>query len=321
MKKMKSIEIAKQRFSAGENTQLKIQVGRLTSGNLIYVQGQVYRSKKEGPTTLLLAGVHGDEINGIETIRRILDQKALEEIKAGTIIVIPIVNVYGFINSSRYVPDGKDVNRSFPGTLNGSLASRIARTLTKYIFPNVDYIIDFHTGGDLRYNYPQIRYTKGDLKSKKLAEIFHAPYTIATRNISKSLRKSAHTMGIPSLIYEGGESIRINPEVVTVGLEGVFRCLHHLGHVSDRYLHHAAYDNTIIEKTSWKRAHYSGILIKSKTSGDYVKKGTILGTINDPYGLKSKPIIASSSGHIIGHNNASLVNYGDAIFHLGKVKN
>jgi len=317
MKKIKSLDIANQSFLAGESAQLKIQVGRLTSGNLIYVQGQVYRSKKAGPTTLLLAGVHGDEINGIEIIRRIMDQKALVNIKSGTVIVIPIVNVFGFINSSRYVPDGKDVNRSFPGTLNGSLASRIARTLTKYIFPTVDYIFDFHTGGDLRYNYPQIRYTKGDTESKKLAAVFHAPFTLSSRNISKSLRKSAHTLGIPSLIFEGGESIRINPEVVSIGLEGIFRCLYHLGHVSDRYVHPAEYKNILIEKTSWKRANYSGILTKNKASGNYVKKGALLGTINDPYGKKSKPIISSNSGYIIGHNNASLVNYGDAIFHVG----
>lgn len=320
MKKIKSLGIANQSFLAGENAQLKIQVGRLTSGNLIYVQGHVYRSKKTGPTTLLLAGVHGDEINGIEIIRRIVDQKVLDNIKSGTVIVIPIVNVFGFLNSDRYVPDGKDVNRSFPGALSGSLASRIARSLTKYIFPNVDYIIDFHTGGDFRYNYPQIRYTKGDGESKKLAAIFHAPYTIETRNIARSLRKSAHSLGIPSLIFEGGESIRINPEVITAGLDGVFRCLYHLGHISNKYVNPPDYKEILIEKTSWKRAKYSGILIKNKASGDYVKKDTILGTINDPYGQKSKPIIASTSGHIIGHNNASLVNYGDAIFHLGTEK-
>jgi predicted deacylase len=320
MKKIKKLDIANQSFLEGESAQLKIRVGRITAGNLIYVQGHVYRSKKAGPTTLLLAGVHGDEINGIETIRRIMDQNVLEEVISGTVIVVPIVNVFGFINSDRYVPDGKDVNRSFPGSLNGSLASRIARTLTKYLFPIVDYIIDFHTGGDFRYNYPQIRYTKGSTESKKLAEIFHAPYTIATRNISKSLRKTAHNMGITSIVFEGGESIRINPEVITSGIEGVLRCLHHLGHITDRYVHSPDYDNIIIEKTSWRRAKTSGILIKNKVSGDYVKKGTILGTINDPYGRESNPIIASMSGHIIGHNNASLVNYGDAVFHIGAEK-
>lgn len=317
MDNTKDLKIADQIFPAGKNGVLKINVGSLTSGNTMYLQGYVYRSIHPGPTTLLLAGVHGDEINGIEIIRRILDKKVLDDILTGNVIVIPIVNVYGFINSSRYVPDGKDVNRSFPGALEGSLASRIARTLTKYILPKVDYIIDLHTGSDQRYNYSQIRYTKGDIESKKLAEIFNAPYSIAIKNIPKSLRKSASSLGIPSLIFEGGESYRIDLNIVSMGLSGIFRCLHHLKHINNDYVVDPDYSNIIIHKTNWIRATYSGLFISNKTSGDYIEKGNVLGSINDPYGQKSKRIIAKSSGHIIGHNNASVVNYGDALYHIG----
>ncbi len=317
MDNVKDLEIADQIFSAGENGLLKIKVGSLTSGNMMYLQGYVYRSTNPGPTTLLLAGIHGDEINGIEIIRRILDKKVLDSIISGTVIVLPLVNVFGFINSSRYVPDGKDVNRSFPGALNGSLASRIARTLTKYIFPKTDYIIDLHTASDLRYNYPQIRYSKDDVASKKLALAFDAPYTIASSHISKSLRKSAGTFGIPSLIFEGGESFRIDLNVVSLGLSGIFRCLYHLKQINSDYVINADYKNIHMSKTNWVRATYSGLFISNKSSGEYIEKGHVLGTINDPYGQKSKRIIAKFSGHIIGHNNAAVVNYGDALFHIG----
>ena len=317
MKRVKEIEIAKQKFQAGKNEQLRINVGRLTSGNMIYLQGYVFRSKKPGPITLLLAGVHGDEINGIEIIRRAIDKKVFDDVKKGTIIVIPIVNVFGFINSDRYVPDGKDVNRSFPGSLTGSLASRIARTLTKYVFPHVDYIMDFHTGGDLRYNYPQVRYSKNDKKAYQIAKIFNAPYSIESGNIPKTLRKTAQTLSIPTIIYEGGESFRINPEVIKEGIAGLYRCLNHLGYISNDYVLSPDHENIELKKTNWIRATYSGIFIINRRSGEYIEKGQILGTINDPYGQKTKAIIAKNPGHIIGHNNASVVNYGDALFHIG----
>jgi len=313
----KELKIQDQIFNPGEKGVIKISVGKLTSGTDIELEAHIFRSKKIGNTTLLLAGVHGDEINGIEILRRTLKEKYLHKLSSGTVIVIPIVNLYGFINFNRYVPDGKDVNRSFPGTLNGSLASRIARTLTKYIFPHIDYIFDFHTGGDLRYNYPQIRYSKNDLTAAKLADIFFAPYTIRSGIIPKSLRKTAKSMSITTLIYEGGESIRFNHDAISIGTQGLLRCLVHLGHIDKKYSEDALYKNSIIENTSWIRSSHSGIFIFNKRSGETIAKGEKLASINDPYARKTNYIIAKKSGHIIGHNNASVVNHGDALFHIG----
>jgi len=316
---MNDLIIDNQVFKPGQSGIVKINVGILPSNTRISVQAHIFRAKKPGVTTLLLAGIHGDEINSIEIIRRLLKAKRLEKLKTGTVIVIPLLNIYGFINFNRYVPDGKDVNRSFPGTLNGSLASRIARTLTKYIFPHVDYILDFHTGGDMRYNHPQIRYTKSDQEARKLAEIFNPPFIIESGLIPKSLRKTAKVQNIPTIVYEGGESIRLNDEIIKSGIGGLMNTLKHLDHISLSKTYRKNYTPIIIRKTSWIRASYSGIFIWEKKSGAKVRKGEQLGTINDPYGNKSKSVIAKKTGYIIGHNNASVVNQGDALFHIGFV--
>ncbi len=315
---LEDIEIDNQVIKPGENTTVKLAVGRLPSDTRLYIQAHVFRSKKSGPTTLLLGGVHGDEINGVEILRRLLKSKKLKTIKTGNVIVIPLLNVYGFINFNRYVPDGKDVNRSFPGIKTGSLASRIANTLTKNILPHVDYIFDFHTGGDSRYNYPQVRYSKSDKVAAELAKVFNSPYIIESGLIPKSLRKIAKDMKIPILVYEGGESVRLNGGAIEMGSKGLTRCLVHLGYFKpDESLIPSSYNSVLITKSTWIRASFSGLFLWSQQSGSHVQKGERLGTINDPNGLKSINVIATKEGHIIGHNNASVVNQGDALFHLG----
>lgn len=313
---LEKFEIDSKVFKPGENGLVQLAVGRLPSDTLLSVQVYVFRSKNPGPTTLLLAGVHGDEINGVEIVRRVLSDGIGKKINKGSIIIIPLLNVYGFINFNRYVPDGKDVNRSFPGTKNGSLASRIASTLTRHILPLIDYIFDFHTGGDSRYNFPQIRYSRSDSRAKELAKIFGTEYIIQSGIIVKSLRKIARDFKIPILVYEGGESTRLNEGAIKEGYNGLMRCLHHLG-----YLSSAKSSNNdkpiLIKKTTWIRASFSGIFLWTTKSGAQVKKGDKLGSINDPSGQKSVSVVANKDGYIIGHNNASVVNQGDALFHLG----
>ena len=313
----KDLVIEKQVFKPGESGVLKLSVGRLPSDTSISLKAHIFRSKKAGPTALLLAGVHGDEINGIEIIRQILKKNYFQKIKKGTVIVIPLLNIYGFITFNRYVPDGKDVNRSFPGNKNGSLASRIARTLTKNIFPHIDYILDYHTGGDLRYNHPQIRYTKSDNVAAELAEVFNPPFIIKSGIIPKSLRKTARSLNIPTIVYEGGESARINHSVIDLGIRGTLRCLNHLGLIETAV--DDPTESVVLEKTTWVRASYSGIFIWNKRSGDKVRKGEKLGTINDPNGRRTVNVTSKYSGYIIGHNNASVVNHGDALFHIAPI--
>lgn len=313
----KKFLIEKQEFLPGESGIVKLGVGKLPSDTRINIQAHVYRSKNPGPTSLVLAGVHGDEINGIEIVRRLIKNDVLNDINEGSVIVIPLLNIYGFVSFNRYVPDGKDVNRSFPGNKTGSLASRIARTLTKSILPLVDYIFDFHTGGDSRFNFPQIRFSSHDKKAFELAKIFNPPYIIKSGMIPKSLRRSAKDLKIPMLVYEGGESVRLDGSVIEMGYSGLIRCLRHLGHMKKPEKPYEVKPSVLVSKSTWLRASYSGIFLWSQQSGTKVYKGEKLGTINDPDGQKSIHVIAKKDGYLIGHNNASVINQGDALFHLG----
>ncbi len=311
---MSPIVIENKVIEPGENAVVDISVSRLPSATMVNIQAHVYRSKEEGPTLLLLGGVHGDEINGIQIVRKAINSGMLEKIKVGSVIAISLLNVYGFINFTRDVPDGKDVNRSFPGTSNGSLASRVARLLTKKILPHVDIALDFHTGGASRYNYPQVRYSKIDEKAKELAKVFAAPFLIQKGVIPKSFRKTANEMGIPVLVYEAGESVRLCGYSIESGFNGVQRILKHLGMID------IAPAPTLtpisVTRTGWVRASEAGLFTWSRKSGTKIVKGENLGVINSPQADRSKRVIAKNSGYIIGHNNASVVHHGDALFHI-----
>lgn len=300
----------------GEYSMVRMNVGRLPSDTRIDIAAHIYRSKSPGPCVLLLGGVHGDEINGIEIVRKSIEEDIFTNLDRGSVIAIPLLNVFGFINFSREVPDGKDVNRSFPGTSRGSLASRVANTLTKKILPFVDIAMDFHTGGSSRFNFPQVRYSRVDKVAEELAIVFGTRFIIQKPLIPKSFRKTARLNKIPTLIFEGGESVRLDGHAISTGLQGLKRVFAHL-----EMTHQPTFNNNaqslIIQKTSWLRAPYSGIFIWSKSSGSYIKKGEPLGVLKDPYGNKSITVNSSKDGYIIGHNNASVVNQGDALFHIG----
>jgi predicted deacylase len=312
---LNTLIIDQQEISPGENKTLKLSVGRLPSGNKINVFAHVFRSVNPGPTVLVLAGIHGDEINGIEIARKSVENGSFENLQKGTVIAIPLLNIYGFINFSRAVPDGKDVNRSFPGNMRGSLASRVARILTKKILPHVDFGIDFHTGGASRYNYPQIRYSKTDVKARELAKTFGAPFTIQKPLLTRSLRKAAKDINVPIIVYEGGESVRLDGFAISKGVAGLKRILH--AHEMIPAAPTVLHPMTHFKSTGWVRATQSGIFIWSRSSGVKVLKGEPLGMIKDPQGLRSTTVLARQTGYIIGHNNASVVNHGDALFNIG----
>lgn len=266
---------------------------------------------------LFMSGVHGDEVNSVEIVRRTLAGRMFEQLQRGSVVAIPLMNVYGFNNFSRDVPDGKDVNRSFPGSSNGSMAARVAHIFTKHIMPVIDFGVDFHTGGNSNYNYPQIRYSAGDVLSKELAEQFGAPYTVASKPIAKSLRKTALDHGKQVLVFEGGENLRFDQLSIDKGLEGIQRLLHSQEMLSDEPPSPAA-PAIHIEKTNWMRADRPGIFRWLKQSGEQVSPGEVLAVINDPYGMDEIPVVAKKAGHIIGHNNNPVVGMGDALFHIGQ---
>ncbi len=310
------MEINGQEIKKGENKLIKIRVGKLPSGTHINIFAHVFRGNQTGKKILLLGGVHGDEINGIEIVRSAIEKQYFDDIIRGTVIVIPLLNVYGFINFSRHVPDGKDVNRSFPGSQSGSLAARVANKLTKFILPNVNCVLDFHTGGDSRYNYPQTRYSASTPQAFELAQVFNAPFTIQKPLIPRSLRKIAGEKNIPVIVYEGGESTRLDSFAIQTGLKGIKNILYHLK-IIDEKPEPTQNTSILINKTSWIRSRDSGIFKSIKKAGDFVHKNEIVGILKDVLGENSKNITARRDAYIIGHNNAPVVNMGDALFHLG----
>jgi predicted deacylase len=298
----------------GANESISLYVGKLPSGAKISVKTHVYCSKIDGPTVLLLAGLHGDEINGIEILRKSMASGLFDQLLKGNVIVIPILNIYGFVNFSRVVPDGKDVNRSFPGSMTGSLASRMASILTKRVLPLIDFGVDFHTGGDNRFNYPQIRYTKNDLKAVELAQAFASPFLIEKPILSKSLRKTAKEHKIPMIIFEGGEALRLDGFVIETAMKGIRRLLVQQGMLAGDVL---PVNFLNFRKTTWIRARQAGIFIWSKRSGSKVVKGEALGSIFDPSATTRVAVIATRDGYILGHNNTPVVHQGDALFNIG----
>jgi predicted deacylase len=274
----------------------------------------VSRAKEDGPILALMAGMHGDEINGMEIVRRMIDE-GLHRTKRGTIVCMPITNVYGFLNFSREVPDGKDVNRCFPGTKSGSLASRVAYKLTHQLLPFIDFGIDFHTGGAMRTNYPQVRAMLSDAKNLELANAFSAPFTIDSSFRPHSLRKEASKKGKNIIVYEAGESLRFDQHGIEEGIEGTLRLMKHLNMIDTAPA--IKEESRIIWSSTWVRAKHAGLFQPAIHAGKLVHKGEWVGTITDPFGEFKEKVKAPETAYVIGLNNSPVVNAGDALMHLG----
>ncbi|WP_067029805.1 succinylglutamate desuccinylase/aspartoacylase family protein [Allomuricauda sp. CP2A] len=315
-KENKTITINGEAIAPGENKLLQLNIARLPTGTLIDIPVHVFNGKKAGPTVLVQAGLHGDEINGVETLRRMLQENHFA-IKKGGVIVVPILNIFGFIHFSRDVPDGKDVNRSFPGRKTGSLASRIAYAYTEQILPQVDFGIDLHTGGSQRHNHPQARYTSGDSKSELLAKAFNAPFYFPSKLITGSFRKATYKMGIPTMVYESGESMRFDEKAITIGMQGIQNVFTYLG-MKAKGTNLKQGPSIHLKSTRWIRAPRAGMFIPQIENGQSVKKGEVLGLVTDTFARKNKKVKAPFDGHIICINHQAVINQGDALFHIGR---
>lgn len=311
---MKGIVIDSQVILPGEEKLINLNIANLPSRTKIDIPIFVSRSRKEGPTLLIMAGMHGDEVNSIDIVREILDKKINRPI-IGSTITIPILNVYGFLNFSRYLANGKDINRNFPGSKTGSLASRVAHLFMKEILPYVDVGIDFHTGGESRTNFPQIRCDFNDFISLELAEAFSPPFIINASLRPKSLRATASKLNKPIIVYEGGESLRFNKLALEEGIKGLQRLLFHLKMSKSK-----PETNIIpikINKMTWVRANASGLFHSFVKYGEFVKKGDVIGNVTDAYGDFLKKIKAPQNGYVIGMNYMPIINQGDPLFNLG----
>jgi len=310
------LEILDKKIELGESKIIDFNIANLYTSTKIEIPIIIERAKEPGPTILITAAIHGDEINGVEIVRRLIARK-INKPKRGTIICIPILNVFGFLSAERAFPDGRDLNRSFPGTKRGSLASRVAFHFTSQILPHADYCLDFHTGGASRFNAAQVRINSGDKKLMHLAKVFNAPFTVVSNNLKKTYRSTCNKMGIPIILFEGGKTLESNKQIVNYGLKGTKRILDHLDMLDPKFkVTKPLTDTVIIKRSKWIRAQKSGLIHVKVSCNDRVEKGTLLASITDPYGKMHFKVLAPNKGYIINVNQAAIVHQGDAIFHI-----
>lgn len=309
----KFIVIGDQQVGLGQRAEIRLNIARLPTHTEIDVPIHVFRGPEPGPCLLVTAGLHGDEVNGTETLRRMIRKEMLTPSK-GTVIAIPIVNVFGFLYQSRDLPDGKDLNRSFPGSKSGSLARRLAHTLMSEVIPAIDYGIDLHTGGAMRTNYPQVRCDFGRQESVRLAHAFGAPFILNSNEIEGSFRKAACDEGKTIIVFEGGESQRIDELAITEAIYGIHRVMTFLGMLPTVL---PTYPSIVLADSSWVRAKIAGMFSPFIEYGAEVREGQMIGHIGDPYGEMVHEVLAPQAGYIIGLSHHPIVHAGDALIHIG----
>lgn len=319
-KNRKIIKILGENILPGTRKILNLDIARLHTYTKLEVPVIVDRSKNDGPCLLLVAGIHGNELNGVEIVRELLACKYTKP-ESGMVISIPTVNIFGFINQTREFPDGKDLNRAFPGSPKGSLASIFAHHLMTEIIPHVDYCLDFHTGGARRFNSSQIRISGGDEELLDLARVFNPRYIVTAGEREKSFREAATRAGKKVLLFEGGKSHDFNQRITRRGVSGTLRLMQHLGlrDFSDELAANGYPPAIIIKKSFWVRARQGGLFRFFIKDGAKVEKDQVVGTISDPYGKYEFKIKIPQCGYVIGLNHAAVVYKGDALLHLGVI--
>lgn len=298
----------------GERTHVELPIAQLMSGTPVTLPLIVVRGPRPGPTIWLSAAVHGDELNGVDIIRRVLE--SLEPtVVAGTIIAAPVVNVHGFNTGDRYLPDRRDLNRCFPGSRRGSLGARIAALFMAEVVERSSIGIDLHTGSAHRSNLPQVRGNLDDPVTADLARVFGAPVALHAATRDGSLRQAATEAGASVLLYEGGEALRFDTDAITIGVAGIQRVLAHIGVTPNAG---PAVDPSVVVARSsrWVRANRSGVCHLDVALGDRTQRGDIVATIVDPFGRHLGSVRAPSDGIVVGQSQQPLVNRGDAILHI-----
>lgn len=303
---------------AGKRKQIELVVAKLFDYTKVSIPIEVVRGKEPGPTLFISAAIHGDEINGVEAIKRILARKKLLSKLKGTLVAVPIVNVFGFNNNTRYLPDRRDLNRSFPGSPTGSLAAQIAYIFMKEVVEKCTHGIDLHTGSNHRTNLPQIRACLNTSASRDLAMNFGVPVVLNADTRDNSLRQAALERGIPMLLFEGGEALRYEEKVITTAVKGILSVMRSIDMIPGEKVSQTQRNKEVfIAKSSyWIRAPHSGSLRIKKRVGTRVKRNELLGILSDPFGNDHIYVRARKPGLIIGCSLLPLVNNGDALFHI-----
>lgn len=310
------ITIGGVQVAAGEQRSIDLHVANLFTHTTVTMPIHVVCGKAAGPTLFISAAIHGDELNGVEIVRRVLKLPALKQLK-GTLIAVPIVNVLGFLAQTRYLPDRRDLNRCFPGSESGSMAARLAHLFATEIVEKADCGVDLHTGAIHRGNLPQIRANLDDPVTLDLAEAFAAPVLLNSNLRDGSLREFAAGNGIPMLVYESGEALRFDETCIRGGLRGVVNVMRHLGMLRGKPQTGRKH-SVLARSSSWTRAAESGLFRPTVGLGDRVNKGDVIAYISGPLGENEIQCEAPFAGIVIGRLNLPLVNEGDALFHIAR---
>lgn len=317
MKSPEILTIGGKSFRRGERGVVDLPVGRLVSHAELDMRVFVVRGRVAGPVLFVTAGVHGDELNGVEIARRLLGLP-FRGLK-GDLLIVPVVNMASFLLRSRYLPDRRDLNRLFPGSADGSFGARIARTLMDELVARSTHGIDLHSAATGRINLPQTRMADRVEGSRAMAKAFGAPVMLKAGNREGTLRVACEKRGIPYVLFEAGEALRLDLPSVTFGLRGVLRVMRSLGMLRKR-AKDREHPSSYCLGSHWVRASAGGIFRSLVPLGKAVQEGQLVGVVADPYGVGEYDVIAEREGIVIGRTTASLVDEGDALFHLGHSK-
>lgn len=305
-------------MAPGTRQTVELPVSILSDHTPVTMSVHVVHGKRPGPTLFVSAAVHGDEIIGVEICRRLLRASQLGSLR-GTLMIIPIVNTFGFLSHSRYLPDRRDLNRSFPGTEGGSLAGRLANLFMREIVGRADLGIDLHSAAIHRTNMPQIRYSPSNERTTELAESFGAPITIRAKLRDGSLRAAAQAEGVDILLFEAGEALRFDELSIRAGVAGILRVMRTMDMIASKGVAKARVKSIQAATSSWLRAPAGGLLRSFKTTGAMIEEDELLGIVSDPFGDVDQEVRSDARGLIIGRTNMPVVNEGDALFHIAAV--
>ncbi len=312
-----SITIGDVTVAPGERKRFDMPMARLYTHTPLDMPVEVINGERAGPVLLVCAAIHGDELNGVEIIRRLRVLKALDRLR-GALVLAPVVNLFGFIHQSRYLPDRRDLNRCFPGSPTGSLGSRVAHMFFDEVVLKSTHVIDLHTGAVHRDNLPQLRADLSDPVVSDMSRGFGLPVIVNAGLIDGTLRYAARAAGIPVITYEAGEALRLDERAIVAGVRGVTHVMRGLGMLRHRRRKAFSVEPYVARSTVWHRASMDGMFRPMAKLGAWVRKDDVLGVISAPYDAPERRVRAKVEGIIIGANNLPLVNEGEALFHIAR---
>lgn len=312
---MENIVIGGETIKPGETKRIQLPMPHLYTDTEMSIPVHVQRGRRDGPTMFVSAAIHGDELNGIEIINRLLKSAAIKRLR-GTLIAVPMVNVYGVLSQSRYLPDRRDLNRCFPGSSKGSLAARIANLFLKEIANQCDVGIDLHTGAIHRSNLPQIRADLDDPETLEIAKAFGLPVLLNAELREGSLRQAAGEQGVKMVLYEAGQALRYDEFSIRAGTKGIINVMRHIGMLNKTQRKGAPPKMFVARQSGWVRANESGFVTHVASLGDHVEKNQVLAIIANPFGDELDRVLSPQEGVVIGKQNIPLAQQGEALYHI-----